>query len=140
MLTNSYVENQVLIDPVLAIKTSSSPIVKSTNATLYTNRGGVYTKAAGDMSALTGTIATAYTGVYTFQIDSAGTITTLKGTDALTADGVTLANFPSEDASKTTLGSVVIVNATGSTFTGGTTALDTASLTVYYTNKHKFGK
>lgn len=128
------IENQILINPTLAIKTGSSPIVKSSNDFLYTLNGSVYAKAASDMSAIPGTLATAYKKAYAFVIDSSGTITTVAGTAVSTSSAITSADMPVVPLNKTLIGLVVIVNATGSTFTGGTTALDTSNLTVYYTN------
>lgn len=91
------------------------------------------------MPALTGTIPTAYTSTYAFQVDSAGALTVVKGNNVLTATGLSLSDLPATDRNKVTIGLVTVVNATGSTFTGGTTALDTASLTVYYSNQNVSG-
>jgi len=130
---------QFLINPTLAIKTGSSALVKSSNAFQVLVANTVVNVAASDMPALTGTIPTAYTSTYAFQVDSAGALTVVKGNNVLTATGLSLSDLPATDRNKVTIGLVTVVNATGSTFTGGTTALDTASLTVYYSNVNVSG-
>jgi hypothetical protein len=49
----------------------------------------------------------------------------------------TTAFATSEDV--TFLGEVIVINGTGSNFTGGTTALDTANLTVLYGDRDLWG-
>ena len=148
MAFNTEFAEQLLINPTLAIKTGGSALVKSSNAFTCVVGGKIIAKAAGDMPALTGTIPTAYTSAYSFFIDTAGTITVVKGNNVLTTDGLTTSDlFPQDSTTglsskpdgKLCIGMIVVVNAIGSTFTGGTTALDTASLTVYYSNMNVTG-
>ena len=83
----------------LAIKASSSAVVKSANAVLAFVKNKVISVAAGDMPALTGTLATAYTTTYAFQADSAGTLSVVRGNDVLTATGLSLSDLPQVDTS-----------------------------------------
>ena len=128
----------------LAIKTSSSPTVKTAAATNYIVDTAVGSFAAGDMDALVGTVATAKVGLWAFVITSAGATDTVAIT--LTEDTAAAAVGKLYDAydlkstetdtnsltSTALLGFVIVANATGSNFVGGTTALDTANLTVTY--------
>lgn len=78
-----------------------------------------------NMPALVGTITAAYFNVFCFFIDQASVVTVAMGTQ-----GVALANvvFPPFPKGKALVGYLVVTYA--STFTGGSTALDTAT-TVY---------
>ena len=143
MAFNNEIAKQILVNPVLAIKAGSSALAKSTNAFAAIVSGVVVTKAASDMPALTGTIPTAYASAYVFYMDSAGTLSVVKGNNVAgtTAVFATSDFFPMDTngltvkpEGKVAVGMLYVVNATGSTFTGGTTALDTASLTVTYSN------
>jgi hypothetical protein len=89
-------------------------------------------KAAGDMPALTGlNIAASAYGAAVFAIDVAGNLT------AYFTNTGALANLvmPPIPTNVAVIGQVVIQNGTASVFTGNTTALDTASLTVTYINQ-----
>lgn len=128
--------NQVIASAALAIKTGGSAIVANSRAFCYMIGGVLYQKAASDMSALAGTLATAKAAAWAFYIDSAGTITTAaKTADAADATAA-LALVAAPPSGKVILGIVVVANATGSNFVGGTTALDTGSLTVSYLAVH----
>jgi len=82
--------------------------------------------AATDMPSLTGINITATKfNVVCFFIDSASVVTALAGTEGATLAAVKFPQFP---VGKALVGYLVITNA--STFTGGTTPLDTAT-TVY---------
>jgi len=81
--------------------------------------------AATVMPALVGTITAASFNVFCFFADSAGTVTSAMGTEGTTR---ALLKFPPFPQGKTLVGYLVVTYA--STFTGGTTALDTAT-TVY---------
>lgn len=132
MSFNTEFATRVLNAGGLAIKTTSSAVVKTVNTVFFLAGNKFKSLAAADMPALTGTIPTAYTSVYAFQVDSAGTTSVVKGNNVLTATGLSLSDLPVTDKTKAVIGLVVVANATGSDFTGGTTALDTASLTVSY--------
>ena len=86
--------------------------------------GKLVTIAAGtDMPALTGLTITANSfNVACFFIDSASTVTALFGTESTTRAGVKFPDFPDN---KALVGFLIITHS--STFTGGTTALDTAT-------------
>jgi hypothetical protein len=82
--------------------------------------------ASTDMPALTGlTIAANTFNVACFFIDAAGTVSVVWGTQGATAAAVVFPDFPID---KALVGFLLITHS--STFTGGTTALDTAT-TVY---------
>ena len=81
--------------------------------------------AATDMPALTGTITANKFNVYCFFIDSASVVTVAQGTEGATLAAVKFPPFP---VGKALVGYLVITYA--STFTGNSTALDTAT-TVY---------
>ncbi len=110
----------------LAIKAGGSALAKTVN-TVYAVANGKYVAlSAADMPALTGLNISA--GAYNcavFYVDSAGTTSVQFGREASSAAGVT---FPETPQGKAIIGFLMITYA--SAFTGGTTALDTAT-TVY---------
>ncbi len=114
----------------LALKTTSSPLAKSANTIKAFIDGVVVTKAAADMAALAGTIATAKKGIFVFTLAADGTLATRAG--SLTAATLAALTYPTIPAGEVIIGFIIVENATGSDFVGGTTALDTASLTVTY--------
>lgn len=125
----------------LAIKTSSSALAKTANAILCKIDGNLVASiAAGDLPALTGiNIATAYTNAITVSVNASGTFALTAGTAQLTSGLTSGTIFPMSalaqvPAGQALVGYIVIKNATGSTFTGGTTALDASNLTVTYIN------
>lgn len=132
LLVNS-VNTKVVTKAGLAIKTAGSAIVHAASPILAVVGGAAVRKAANtDMAALAGTLATAKSAAWAFYIDATGTLSTsAKTTDAATHDAA-VALLPALPDGKAQIGVVVIDNATGSNFVGGTTALDTASLTVTY--------
>lgn len=98
------------------------------SSTFVATVGGRYVSiAAGtDMPALTGLSITASRfNVACFFVDSSGTTSVRFGTEGTTAGRVVFPDFPVD---KALIGFLLITH--GSTFTGGTTALDTAT-TVY---------
>lgn len=122
----------VLTKAGLVIKTASSPVVKAANPILACINGVYIRKAASDMAALSGTLATAKSAAWAFYIDTNGTLSvSAKTADASTHDAA-LASLPLPPLDLAQIGIVVVDNATGANFVGGTTALDTASLTVTY--------
>lgn len=89
-------------------------------------QGHLVTIAAGtDMPAFTTAITAASFNVVCFFVDGAGTVTSLSGVEGTTAALVKFPNFPTD---KALIGFILITYA--SAFTGGSTALDTAT-TVY---------
>lgn len=112
----------------LVIKAGTSTLAKTGAAAFAGVANGVPVAiaAATDMPALTGlTITAAKFNVACFFIDSASTVTALFGTEGATLAAVKFPEFPE---GKALVGYLVITHS--STFTGGTTALDTAT-TVY---------
>lgn len=110
----------------LAIKAGGSTLAKTVN-TVYYQANGVYgALAAADMPALTGlNISAGKYNCAVFYVDSAGTTSAGFGTEGASAAAV---QFPQTPQGKAIIGFLMITYA--SAFTGGTTALDTAT-TVY---------
>jgi len=125
--------NHLITSAGLAIAGGAKLTAQAVNAFFYIAGGTVGYKAAGDMSALVGTIADGSTAGWAFYIDSAGTITTsAKTTDRASvalaaADLVAIAR----PTGKAVIG-YLIVSTAGAAFVGGTTALDAATATDVY--------
>lgn len=127
--------SSMLSNAGLAIKAGSSAIVKAGTAFAALAAGSPVHKAANtDMAALVGTLATAKSAVWAFYIDAAGTLTTSAKSADAASDAAAIALLPATPDDKAMIGFILVNNATGSNFVGGTTALDTASLTVTYFN------
>ena len=111
----------------LVIKAGSGVLAKTGAAAFAGVANGVPVAIAAstDMPALTGTITAAKYNVYCFFIDSASVVTVAQGTEGATLAAVKFPPFP---VGKALVGYLVITYA--STFTGNSTALDTAT-TVY---------
>lgn len=117
--------SQPLTSAGLVIKAGASALAKTGAADFYATAQGVLVKIAAstDMPALTGINAGA--GAFTvacFFIDAAGVVTVAGGTPGATLGAVGWPQFP---AGKALVGFLIITNA--GAFTGGTTALDTAT-------------
>lgn len=111
----------------LAIKTGGSAIVKTGASDQYLVANGKLQKiaAATDMPALPGTITANKFNVYCFFIDEAGTVSVAQGTEG---GSIAAVKFPAFPEKKALVGFILVTHS--ATFTGGTTALDTAT-TVY---------
>lgn len=131
--------NKAFTDPTLVIKTGGSAVA-SFSTFKYMIEGKLYSKTGTDFAALTGfNVADGYTGILTLSINAAGTIAF--GYDA---NSVAILNTsyssvtPSLNSAVGTpqesslIGYIVVKNASGATFTGGTTALDASNITVTY--------
>ena len=118
--------SQAVTGAGLEIAAGSSPLAQigSTVTFRAVVDGILVTKAAGtDMPALTGLVITANSfNVACFFIDSAGVVTAAFGTEGTTLAKVKFPKFPEK---KALVGFLIITHS--STFTGGTTALDTAT-------------
>ena len=115
---------QALATAGLVIKAGASALAK-TGATAFHGivKGKLVTIAAStDMPALVGSITAAYYNVFCFFIDEASTVTVAMGTEGATRDAV---KFPAFPENKALVGFLIVTYA--SAFTGGTTALDTAT-------------
>jgi hypothetical protein len=120
--------SQPLITAGLVIKAGGSALAKTGSADFYAVAGGVLVKIAAstDMPALTGiNISAGNFSAACFFVDSAGVVTVAGGTQGATLGAVGFPQFP---VKKALVGFLIITYA--SAFTGGTTALDTAT-TVY---------
>ena len=105
----------------LVIHGSASLLAKTANTIYFMIDGQVYSKAASDMAALSGTVANATFNVFVFSVNATGTLATQMGTAATTLGGVVFPAVPDQSVS---IG-FVIINPTGTgPFVGGTTALD----------------
>lgn len=118
---------QMMTSAGLVIKSGGSTLAKSGASDVYAVVQGKLVKLASgtDMSVLAGVITAASFNVFVFSMDSAGVITTAMGTESTTVGGVV---FPPLPQGKVTVGFLIVTHS--GTFTGGTTALDTAT-TVY---------
>lgn len=111
----------------LVIKAGGGVLAKTGAAAFAGVANGVPVaiEASTDMPELTGTITANKFNVYCFFIDSASVVTVAQGTEGATLAAVKFPPFP---VGKALVGYLVITYA--STFTGNSTALDTAT-TVY---------
>jgi hypothetical protein len=120
--------SQPLTSAGLVIKGAANALAKTGAADFYATAAGVPVKIAAstDMPALTGiNMLAGNFNVACFFVDAAGTVTVAGGTQGATLGAVAWPQFP---AKKALVGFLIITNA--GAFTGGTTALDTAT-TVY---------
>lgn len=120
--------SQPLNSAGLVIKAGGSTLAKTGASAFYCIAQGILVTiaAATDMPALTGLVITANTfNVACFFVDNAGATTMVYGTQGATLGAVVFPQFP---VGKSLIGFLIITHS--STFTGGTTALDTAT-TVY---------
>lgn len=120
--------SQPLNSAGLVIHGSASALAKTGAADFYASVTGVLVKiaAATDMPALTGiNMLAGNFNVVCFFVDAAGVVTVAGGTQGATLGAVVFPQFPKN---KALVGFLIITYA--SAFTGGTTALDTAT-TVY---------
>jgi hypothetical protein len=126
--------NYLMTSAGLAIAGGSKLTATCANGFVYIAGGTLKYKAAGDCSALVGTIALSKSACWAFYIDSAGTITT----SAKTADVDTVALAMADilavpvPADKALIGILNVINTAGGNFVGGTTALDAATATDLY--------
>lgn len=134
-LDTIHLQNRFLLTaPTLVIKAAEGTVPKSSGAFTALVAGTYVSKAANtDMCALSGTTAATKYALYDYYMDSAGTITTAKAADAATA-AAALALLPTLPINKVRLGYIIVHNGSGSSFVGGTTALDATDITVTYVN------
>ncbi len=119
---------QALNSAGLVIKAGGSALAKTGSSAFYAIVGGKLVTIAGstDMPALTGlNITAASFNVACFFVNAAGTVSARFGTEGTALGKVKFPDFPIDAA---LVGFLIITYA--SAFTGGTTALDTAT-TVY---------
>jgi hypothetical protein len=124
---------QLLNTGALVIHGASSTLAKTVNTIYFHIDGLVFSKAAADMAALSGTVTNATFNVFVFGVNSAGTLTTTMGVGAATLGAVV---FPALPDGVVAIG-FVIINPTGTgNFVGGTTNLDDGTVvpTAVYIN------
>jgi hypothetical protein len=117
--------SQPLTSAGLVIFGAASALAKTGAADFYATAGGILVKIAAStsMPALTGiNIGAGNFNVACFFVDSAGVVTVAAGTQGATLGAVTWPPFPRGKA----LVGVLVITSAGA-FTGGTTALDTAT-------------
>lgn len=157
MITDNFTVNQPLSAPGLAIHGAASALVKYANAFHFRANGRISPSVAGaDAPSLSGAtlnapypngvaqtagnLATAYSRIYALiatlpsGASPTPTFSWIAGPDFLTSSDQPASSdisFPLA-SNQTVVGTVTIANATGSAFVPGTTALDTAGLTVTY--------
>lgn len=130
----SLFKNQVVFPASLAINGAGNAAAKTTNAAwVLVNGQLVKIAAATAMPALTGvSIPNGSKQIVGFTTDVGGNLSLIVGAVSTVVGGLSFAPVPQGNVA---LGYLIIENGTGSTFTGGTTALDTGSLTVTYVNQ-----
>ena len=118
----------------LAIKAAGNADAKTASAIAFCIGGKFYSLAAQatlDLSALCpGTIATGTSAGVFFFVNAAGTVTA----SLVSADSAGAIACPDFGLTKVCFGSIKIANASGSTFTVGTTALDVSNVTTSYSD------
>lgn len=126
--------SQPLTSAGLVIKTGGSALAKTGSSDFYYVANGVLGKIAAstDMPALVGSIGAGKYNVFCFFVDSAGTVTSAMGTEGAALANVVFPPFPKNQA---LVGFLIVTYA--SAFTGGSTALDTAT-TVYVSPQGAF--
>lgn len=124
-------QNRCINPGGLVIKAGGSAIAKTVTNQLFSFNRAIVKLAAGDCAAIPAApvIPTANAAVCVFTLDSGGNKAALLGNPAAT---LALAVPPPIPAGQVPYGMLSIENATGGNFTGGTTALDTGSLTVTF--------
>ncbi|GAB6037122.1 hypothetical protein JCM15519_16810 [Fundidesulfovibrio butyratiphilus] len=130
--------NRTLASGGLAIKAAASAVVKTAAAISYSINGKLYSFAAGDValtSVAASTVAAGNARVFFLFLDSAGDFSIVASDEVAVASLASVAVMPEYDCDTLVpFGAIKVSNGTASTFTPGTTALDTASLTVAYVN------
>lgn len=135
--------NFALTDGGLDIDDANTENVETNAAITYVIKGIFYAKSATaeiDISGLSGLPTTAladgYTQIFGLELNAAGTFSVVYGEQVATADitsGDRDPDWPvASDDDHTIVGAVKVANATGTTFTFGTTGLDTAGITDTY--------
>lgn len=125
MLDGSVTQN--LVNGGLAIHGAASALAKTVNAIYAVVDGTLVTLGAADLPALTGfNVSAGKYGVCLFLIDAFGNVS-IAYSDG-TAAAIGNIAFPTIPTGKACIGFIIVTNA--GAFTGGTTALDTAT-TVY---------
>lgn len=143
-MDKNYIVNGLLggVLPVLAISGAGAATIKTTNAYTVKIDGAVSAVAAATLAAIPATVtvplvSTSSIGIY---VNAAGTASYVQGTTvtnaSLAANTIYSTNLlPGEVPGKALIGWAIIKCASAVTFTGGTTLLDAANLTVTYLDK-----
>jgi len=165
MYDDNYVVNQCLANPGLAISAGGSTLVKYANTFTFKANGRIspsittanapaLTSAAlvapfpNGVAAAPGALATGFARVYTLiatlPINGTATVTPtfswlcssdFPGTTDVTSSGAVV---DPNQSNQCMVGTLYLLNQTGSNFTPGTTALDVANLTAVYENNYAY--
>lgn len=135
-MDSNYIINTILKSAGLDISTGGSAKAKTVNNVLYKIADVIYTAlTAGNVPVLTGIdIDDGFSKIVLVQVDNTGTMS-VKASSAfanVTNEVAVLANAPTLDEGMAFVGLIVISNASGSVFTGNTTALDAGGITTTY--------
>ena len=103
----------------------------------YCIAGKMYHKADAATVAVTAaqTVTTGYTKLFLVCLDSSGTLSTVAGTEKASASvtaGSEELQWPTPTANTCPIGGLKVTNASGSTFTTGTTNFDATNVTTNY--------
>lgn len=144
-MPRNYITNGVLggVLPVLAISGAGAATIKTTNTVLVKIDGVISSVAAATLAAIpaTITIPLVSTSVVAVYVNAAGTATYTQSTTVLNTAIATntiynaTSALPEDVPGKALLGWMILKTAAAVTFTGGTTLLDAANLTITYIDK-----
>ncbi len=143
--TRHLMGNKALSSGTLAIHGTNAENVKTSATITFTIKGIFYSKSAAaeiDLSTLSGLPTTALadgkTQIFGLELNSSGTVSVVYGEQVDTADiaaGDAEVNWPvASDDDHTIFGAIKVVNASGSDFTLGATALSATGVTDTYYN------
>lgn len=119
----------------LAIKAGASAVTKGASAFVaLVGNVAVGKPANTDMPALVGTVADTKSALFPFYVDNTNTLSTGAKTADAANQTAAIALLPAVPAGLCRIGYIVVNNASGAPFVGGTTALDASGITVVYSN------
>ena len=125
---NVMFSRQNLVSSVLAVKSAASPLARVTGNVTAMLNGRLVQSVAADLPAVTLVLTAAQTAYGLVLMDAAGVFTVNYSAPAV---GVGNIQFPLVPTDKVALG-FILFN-TAATFTGGTTAMDTAGISYFNT-------
>lgn len=144
-IVSQRIANVILSSGGLAINAGSSTMIKTTNTINAKIDGYIMANVAatsaignGTIGTTIGTLPTGYTMALTVSVNASGTFALTASSQILTSS-ILQGLFPTGSLApvpqgQCLVGYVIIRNASGSNFVGGTTALDAGSITTLYIN------